>query len=448
MPDTTNGTAQNFRQGKRCRFTLNNPLSFRPDFSLSTELNYAIYQLEKGEQEGTEHLQGVLFFNKQVKAKHVNKTYFTVPEGHANYNVNGSAWLGKVNSAQGSIDYCSKEDTRVDGPWEHGDRSLVVEARSHALSSARFYDSREALVNDLAAQSNYSNIMRQHNDRQLLKKREWHTRFLCLYGATRLGKSQLFKKIQKFIFNPLGYRVFPIQKCHSSSKSAVLWFDGYDGEEVMFVDDYANTFSITVFKDLVNDSVHRLPVKGGKVPMLAKYVVVLSNSDPRTTWWPNVPEYHKDAAMARMREQQHSLIIHIDRPLVIVRKDPATHDYSGEWQPFARTVMRVIHTWANKPFADLSENNEAIVDPTQALPQDPGTPATPAVLADTVPVTPASPLYQPPSPSTSPPLFNLSDAEVEERRKRLCLRPEPEGYTPPRRNSPATFRVLNRTDYL
>jgi len=437
-----------FRSGQRCGFTLNNPEGFQPDFSLSTEVNYAAWCLEVGEQ-GTPHLQGYIWFNKKVHAKHVNKTYFLAkPDTHPN----GSACLTKINGTViHCLNYIKREGRHadkpglLDGPWEHGDRSLVVEERSHARS-VKFYETREELANDPDAQANYGNIMRQHNDRQLLKKRSWHTRFICLWGDTELGKSEFFKAVKKFCFVPNNYRVFEVQKCHTGSKSATLWFDGYDGEEVIFVDDYANTFSVTLFKDLIKAHPIHLPSKGAKVPMLAKYVFVISNYAPRT-WWHNVPEHHKKAAMRRM-EEPHGLVIHIDRPLLKAFKDPATHEWCCTYYPYARTVMRVLYAWINRPFKDLDQQNEDLIDPTRERIGDPPEPPTPSVLADTVPVTPASPVYHPPSPTNSPPLIHLSEQEVEERRKRFRLT-EPEGYTPIRRRiPPPTFTVLNRQQYL
>jgi len=69
---------------------------------------------------------------------------------------------------------------------------------------------------------------------------------------------------------------------------------------VMIVDDYHRTFSFTVFKELINHTAYHLPIKGGKAPMVARLVVVLSNTPP-DQWYPNIEEAHQLAVRRRMR---------------------------------------------------------------------------------------------------------------------------------------------------
>lgn len=240
-----------FKQGQRCLFTINNPEShgitvdlLKHAFGSITEVVFATWQLEKGESAGTLHFQGVVFFGKKVRANHVNKTYFK-----------NKAKLKRCDSVEKAIEYVTKEETRQLGPWECGDRALVVESGSNKRQLLGI-DTLADLVNSVNVEDylpNYGNIRRYLMDRNLAQQRRWQTKFICLYGRSNTGKSTLAKQLWP--------NAFYIQKEHTTRN---LWFDGYDGEEVMLVDDYHNTFSVSIFKELVNNTPHNLPVKGGK----------------------------------------------------------------------------------------------------------------------------------------------------------------------------------------
>lgn len=69
--------------------------------------SYVTGQLEKGNENGTRHLQYYLHFpgNKRPAAlkKHCGKSHFTI-----------------VKKDNGAPEYCNKEETRIDGPWTYG----------------------------------------------------------------------------------------------------------------------------------------------------------------------------------------------------------------------------------------------------------------------------------------------------------------------------------------
>lgn len=95
-------------------FTYNNPPSNPLDFKASLEaaerIRYGIFQLEEGEN-GTPHYQGYLEFTTPTRM--------------------GAKWLRTIlpgahlekrkGSRKQARDYCKKEDTRKDGPWEVGE---------------------------------------------------------------------------------------------------------------------------------------------------------------------------------------------------------------------------------------------------------------------------------------------------------------------------------------
>jgi len=92
--------------GKRWCFTLNNPtelIAFDED-----RMEYLIFQKERGER-GTVHYQGFVILKKQSRMSALKKliskqAHFEVARG----------------SVEQNIAYCSKEDTRIDGPFTFG----------------------------------------------------------------------------------------------------------------------------------------------------------------------------------------------------------------------------------------------------------------------------------------------------------------------------------------
>ena len=73
-------------------------------------MDYLVYQLEECPETRRTHYQGYAEFSQQMTLKKLQE------------------WLPSVhfekrfgNQAQ-AIAYCTKEDTRVDGPWEYGER--------------------------------------------------------------------------------------------------------------------------------------------------------------------------------------------------------------------------------------------------------------------------------------------------------------------------------------
>lgn len=100
----TSGTVVSRGNTKSRHFmiTINNPT--KEDINLFTStFNKYTYQLEQG-KEGTEHLQGVGSFNNP---RHFSAVKKMLPRAH----------IEKCKCIKKAIEYCSKADTRIKGPW-------------------------------------------------------------------------------------------------------------------------------------------------------------------------------------------------------------------------------------------------------------------------------------------------------------------------------------------
>lgn len=89
-------------------FTINNPSG---QIAFDDRVSYAVWQKEKGEN-GTEHFQGYLELKKKGRMSAVKALGGEMVRAHLERR------RGTQEQARA---YAMKEDTRLDGPWEHGE---------------------------------------------------------------------------------------------------------------------------------------------------------------------------------------------------------------------------------------------------------------------------------------------------------------------------------------
>lgn len=344
-----------FKQGNRCCFTLFHPNGFQPDFSQTNDVGYATWQLEFCPSTGTPHYQGVIFFVRTVRVKYVNETY-----------LDSRASLTRCDRAEAAVSYCTREfnddgtskraplsDEITDaGPWEYGNRDFVCEAGSHKRKLAELPPDIPSLI---GAVQNGDIPVDQfgHHQRFILARdmyglqRTWQTKVLVLWGPSGTGKSTLAEHLWP--------KAYYAQKEHGTSRSqGKLWFDGYDRHDVVIIDDYHYTLSLTQFKELVSKNGHHVPCKGSKVPFVAKLLVILSNDSPEV-WWPNqIGTEHYAAAQRRMRPPVGK-VIHITADLVKYYLHEDGH-WHRKWLPGVRQLTQQIADFVTY------DNRETVTD--------------------------------------------------------------------------------------
>lgn len=187
--------------------TLNNP----GDCSLAKihELTGAVFtvgQLEKGEN-GTLHLQFFQNFKGPVRLSHYKKV---LPAAHCEAAIGDKA-----------REYCMKEDTRVEGPWEFGVKP--VQRNSKADWEEVYLKAKRGRIEEIPADIRvrcYSQLKRIEKDHLEVKDAE-DLRGVWIYGPSGVGKSWTAR--QKF---PGAY-----------PKLCNKWWDGYQGQANVIMDD-------------------------------------------------------------------------------------------------------------------------------------------------------------------------------------------------------------------
>lgn len=239
-------------------FTINNPDS-KPSFDGKQE--YLVYQLERG-LEGTEHYQGFVYF-KQPKAFSQMKKW--LPTAH----------LEVAKSISGSIEYCQKADTRIDGPWESGEKPQ--QGRRSDLEAVAEQVLEGVPVRELA-RSNATAFVRYHRGLQALRAatatpRSALTECVCIVGPTNVGKTTwVLEQYPKAYWKP------PLSK----------WWDNYDQEDVVVIDEFTGWLPIEFMLRLLDRTPLLVENKGGVVNFAATKVFLLSNKYPEE-WYPENP---------------------------------------------------------------------------------------------------------------------------------------------------------------
>lgn len=265
------------RQAKRqFRFTWNNPTE-SPERLLERlrsipHFKYTVFQREIGAN-GTPHFQGFVMFSQP---KRFNTLHALLPQ---------DIWLLSAEaSAQANIDYCTKEDTRVEGPWEDGEKPA-------ASKKSQF----KSVCEDLAAgRTTLSEIRRNHPS-------VWALHYRGLKDLALSDPGPTVRDVQVILhIGPTGTGK-TWDAVHASNdyaiKSSGQWYDSYLGQEVLIWDDFCGRMSQCKLDHLlrVTDIYQVLcEHKGGSVYLRLKTWYFTTNIHPErwydwTDRWENYP---------------------------------------------------------------------------------------------------------------------------------------------------------------
>lgn len=244
-------------------FTLNNPTGPLEIFD-ETKMTYLIYQKERSES-NTEHYQGFICLKRQQRMSYMKKL---IPRAH---------WEHRHGTREQAMEYCKKEDSRIEDPIEHG----VLVKSGHRTDIETAMQLIASGANELSvAEEMPSFWMRNHralNRYRLLKcKRvvpEDGINVIWLHGPPGTGKSRWVHETY-----PDAYWKPPESK----------WFDGYDGEEVIVLDDFRqNWMTFSYLLRLIDRYPFQVETKGGCIPLLATTMVFTTPMPPANCYRTN-----------------------------------------------------------------------------------------------------------------------------------------------------------------
>lgn len=255
------------RQARRMCFTIHgeeNLAWLKANYtSLHNNVQFVIFQIEKAPETGALHAQGYLELKKPAKYSTV-QGYMECGQFHI--EVCGG-------SQEDNIKYCTKEETRVEGPFEHGERKRQGERMDLIAAHALLKEGRPVVdVVDAfpAVGIRFVRNLKEVHAMYHKPTRRQEPTILFMSGPPGIGKSRLADNIVA----GAGMSVF------RALDNEQGWFDGYDGEEIVLFDEFRGLFPLRLMLQLLDFYALRLPVKGGFVGIKAHTFIFTSNLMP------------------------------------------------------------------------------------------------------------------------------------------------------------------------
>lgn len=142
------------------------------------------------------------------------------------------------------------------------------------------------------ADAHFGDFLRYHSGftkyRQLVRK-EQTKKFRNVEVIVRWGKTGTGKT--RGCYNP--------DKCFKIEGSKMQWWDDYEGEEEILIDEYSTDVKITELLNILDGYQLRLAIKGGFTYANWKKVYITSNIHP-DEWHSEAKQIHKDALARRI----------------------------------------------------------------------------------------------------------------------------------------------------
>lgn len=302
-------------------FTLNNPSDTDKGRLLQVPCNFIIFQLEQGAS-GTRHFQGAIAFRHERAMKGI-KTVIG-PTAHL------EPMMGTWEQAKA---YCTKEDTRIDGPWSEGKCEPVGPGRRSDLQDVvlaiKEGKSTAEIIQDHTVQyiKYYRGIERVIAMTQL--DRTTQTEIHVYWGEGGSGKSTWAKRMM-----PPDY--FALSRPQGQSGS--LWWDGYLGTEDILLDDFYGWIAFADFLQLGNHTKWSVQTKGGVRKFNSSRVYITSNDHPREWYKAHITAHpnHHGPFYRRLTSVTH-VTSHAQQEAYFAlgkqaEPDLECHSDNGEWE--------------------------------------------------------------------------------------------------------------------
>lgn len=254
-------------------FTLNNPQLSKDEVEdiLSNAGKYWVFQRERSST-GTVHFQGYIRLHRRKRRASLKKL------------LSRAHWTACKGSAGDNKAYCTKEDTRLEGPWEGGefpgtgsgqgkrsDLNLLYEAIKSGASHEKLFEEHTTSAFKYRKGINDAKIVLQ--PKRDMDNFEPDVRLYI--GPTGCGKTRaVFDEFDKA----------DIYECPLGKN---LWFDGLDGHKVVLIDDFGGNMGLTTLLKLLDTRyVRKVGSKGAHVWWNPEIVIITTNNHP-TTWYSN-----------------------------------------------------------------------------------------------------------------------------------------------------------------
>lgn len=246
------------------------------------QMVYLVYQGEKCPETKRFHWQGYVEFKGSKRFKGVQEAL-----GLPGCHLEKSRGTGEENRR-----YCTKPESRIEGPYEYGTMGPGQGKRSDLASLCEVIKkgaSDEEIAN-LAptAWLKYSRGVIALRA-AVSQKRKWKTHITVAWGPTGTGKSKCADEM------------FPDAYWKPPGK----WWDGYHGQKHVILDDFRPWWwDMEYMLRLMDRYPLRVETKGGTVEFVATHIFITSNIRPEEWYWDD-----KEKVIRRIDD-----CMHLDQP--------------------------------------------------------------------------------------------------------------------------------------
>ncbi len=237
-------------------FTFNNPHRSEREKLFDDHhdvLTYAVHQYEKAPTTGTKHCQGYV-----ILKKHQNRTWLI-------RHLFQAFWDIARGSAEQNTVYCSKDDSRLDGPWTYGEIPKSEQGKRSDLLQIQ-QELEDDIPMRLVAQNHFSSWIRYHKSFSayiaiIAPPRNFKTQVIVMIGKTGIGKTWW---AQNYLRDP--HVVF-----------SGHWFDGYKGKGDLVINDFTGQIPFQNLLQIMDNGQWTLESKGGTIQCAPRRLVLTSN---------------------------------------------------------------------------------------------------------------------------------------------------------------------------
>jgi len=277
--------------------TWNNPKMTNEDFLKHLQdleeqgfLQYAIFQREKGEENGTEHFQ---YFLNWKNARYFNWIKETLPYG-CHFKP-----MYRNSTKTACRTYCSKPDTRISETFyevgeftEQGNRSDLAKIIGFLDDGVPLQSVRKQFPVQCVM---YAKQLKEYEQSLIHEQQEENFRELkinYIWGATGTGKT-------KYLVDKYGYKNIYRVKFYDGRA-----FDGYDNQKVLVLDEFRSLFKIADMLHFLDGHPVDLPCRYHDRVACYTEVYIVSNI-PLSAQYPNVQVSEPATWQALMRRIQN-----------------------------------------------------------------------------------------------------------------------------------------------
>lgn len=267
---------------------LRNPNEFMEDVNNHDNVVYHICQLEEAPLTKNPHIQGYIELKRNIGMGTLKKIL-----------LEGSHMERARGNAQQNYEYCTKKETRLAGPWEwgkmkeQGKRNDLVRMYDMVKSGA---DDLEILEKETAAYLKFHKAC--DKARELILKAKCTNmkpvdkrntlKVTALIGPPGVGKSS-------YVYNK-----HPIEEIYSLPHTKNNWFNGYQGQPVLLIEEMGpKRIALDKFLLMLDIYPQQFEVKNGMTWNNWTTIYLTSNYEIED-WFPRIDECRKEAVTRRI----------------------------------------------------------------------------------------------------------------------------------------------------